>query len=205
MNNIDKNKIYTVKNRSVGMVVYNIREDNIRREFAPGETKRINFGELEKLSFQPGGRELMTNYLQIREEEATTDLGIKRELEYDMSEQDVIKLIQTGSQDEFLDCLDFAPEGIIDLIKHLAVQLPMTDTMKCKAVKEKTGFDVMAALNHLEQERMDEASADAPAASTGERRVKPAAPAAPVQGERRVKTPEYKVTSKTTVEEKEEQ
>lgn len=202
MNNIDKNKMYTVKNRSVGMVVYNIREDNIRREFSPGEVKRISFGELEKLSFQPGGRELMTNYLQIKEEEATADLGIKRELEYDMSEQDVIRLIQTGSQDEFLDCLDFAPEGIIDLIKHLAVQLPMTDTMKCKAVKEKTGFDVMAALTHLEQERMDEQSAEAaPATQTSERRVKPAAP---VQEGRRVQTPTYKVTTPKT-EEKDEQ
>ena len=39
----DKNKMYTVKNRSVGMVVYKITEDNIRREFSPGETKKIPF------------------------------------------------------------------------------------------------------------------------------------------------------------------
>lgn len=200
--NTDKNKIYTVKNRSVGMVVYNIREDNIRREFSAGETKRIPMGELEKLSYQPGGRELMTNYLQIQEEQATEELGIKRELEYDMSEQDVATLIKTGSIDEFLDCLDFAPEGIIDLIKHLAIQLPMSDIEKCKALKNKTGFDVMAALKHLEEERLDEQSAEAaPAASTGERRVKPAAPA---QEGRRVQTPVYKVTTPKT-EEQEEQ
>lgn len=194
----NKNQMYTVKNRSVGMVVYKIAEDNIRREFSPGETKRISFGELEKLSFQSGGRELMTNYLQIKEEEATKDLGIKRELEYDMSEQDVIKLIQTGSQDEFLDCLDFAPEGIIDLIKHLAIQVPMTDTEKCKALKDKTGYDVLAALAHLEQEKLDEQSADAaPAEKTGERRVKSAAPK---QEGRRVETPAYKVTTLKTEE-----
>ena len=77
MNNIDKNKMYTVKNRSVGMVVYNIREDNIRREFSPGETKRISFGELEKLSFQPGGRELMTDYLQIGRKKQLRTLELK--------------------------------------------------------------------------------------------------------------------------------
>lgn len=192
----DKNRMYTVKNRSVGMVVYNIREDNIRREFSPGETKKISFAELEKLSFQPGGRNLMQNYLQIKEADATENLGIKRELEYDMSEQDVIKLIQVGSLDEFLDCLDFAPTGIIDLIKHLAIQLPMTDINKCNALKDKTGYDVLAALKHLEQEKLDETSADAaPAASTGERRVKPEPP---THDGRRVQTPTYKVTTPNT-------
>ena len=101
-----------------------------------------------------------------------------------------------------MDCLDFAPEGIIDLIKHLAIQLPMTDTEKCKALKDKTGYDVLAALAHLEQERLDEKSAEAaPAEKTSERRVKPAAP---VQEGRRVETPTYKVTTPKT-ETKEEQ
>ena len=40
-----------VKNRGAGHVSYRIPEDGIRREFAPGETKRINFRELEKLSY----------------------------------------------------------------------------------------------------------------------------------------------------------
>ena len=42
--------LYDVKNRSASMVVYKIPEDGIRREFAPGESKKIKFGELEKLS-----------------------------------------------------------------------------------------------------------------------------------------------------------
>lgn len=44
-------KIFRIKNRSAGMIVYRIPEDNIRREFAPGEVKSIPFSELEKLSF----------------------------------------------------------------------------------------------------------------------------------------------------------
>lgn len=62
---MDSNKIYIVKNRSDGMVVYSIPEKNIRREFSPGESKKISFEELEKLSFQSGGRALMQDYLQI--------------------------------------------------------------------------------------------------------------------------------------------
>ena len=43
-------KILIVTNRSAGMVVYTIPEEGIRREFTPGETKKIPFEELEKLS-----------------------------------------------------------------------------------------------------------------------------------------------------------
>ena len=51
------------------MVVYKIPESNIRREWQPGETKRITFEELEQLSYQAGGKELMANFLQVVEEE----------------------------------------------------------------------------------------------------------------------------------------
>ena len=68
-----KDKLYAVKNRSASMVVYKIPEDGIRREFAPGESKRIKYAELEKLSYQAGGRALMTNFLQIVDEYTNKD------------------------------------------------------------------------------------------------------------------------------------
>jgi hypothetical protein len=166
-----------VKNRSSSVVVYRIPETNLRREFAPGEMKQVPFGELEKLTYQEGGRELLENFLQIVEEEATTGLGVNREVEYNMSEKDVADLLTTGSYDAFLDALDFAPLGVQDLIKALAVQLPLTDMNKRKALKDKTGFDVDAALRHIEEEKAEEAPAAKPAATTG-RRVQPAKTAA---------------------------
>ena len=45
-------KMYLVKNRSASMVVYKIPEDGIRREFAPGESKKIKYAELEKPFFE---------------------------------------------------------------------------------------------------------------------------------------------------------
>lgn len=153
---MDKNKIYQVKNRSASVVVYNIPEDNIRREFSPGEPKKITFGELEKLSYQPGGRELMANYLLLRAEELTEAFNIPREVEYDMSEEQIVELLRTGSQDAFLDALDFAPIGVIDLIKKFAVSLPLSDLNKIMALKEKTGFDVTKALAAIQAEREEE-------------------------------------------------
>ena len=83
-------KMYTVKNRSASRVFYKIPEDNIRREFNPGESQRMSFDELEKLSYQAGGRELMANFLQIQSEEATQNLGIHTEPEYNMTEEHII-------------------------------------------------------------------------------------------------------------------
>ena len=61
-----KTYYYNVKNRSAGVVLYTIPEDKVRRRFTPGETKRISYEELLHLSYQPGGRELMANFLQIQ-------------------------------------------------------------------------------------------------------------------------------------------
>lgn len=165
-----------VKNRGAGHVSYKIPEDGVRRSFAPGETKEISYAELEKLTFQPGGMVILTNYLQIMEQDALKSFGIHAEPEYHMSEQDVANLIKTGSLDAFLDALDFAPTGVIDLIKKLSVEIPLVDMNKRKALKEKTGFDVDSALRHIEEEKEDTGSTILK--QTGERRVKAeAAPA----------------------------
>ena len=187
---ITQETMYNVKNRSSSIVVYRIPETNLRREFAPGETKRIPFGELEKLTYQSGGRELLENFLQILEEEVTTNLNVHRELEYDMSEAQVRDLLLTGSLDAFLDALDFAPIGVIDLIKSMAVTLPLTNLQKRKALKDKTGFDVDKALMHIEEEQLEENAGKAAPAPV-ERRVKEE-----VKPAGRRTTPSYKVTKK---------
>ena len=190
---IHSEDMFNVKNRSTSVVVYRIPESNLRREWAPGEVKRIPFGELEKLTYQPGGRELIANFLQIMENEVTDDLNVHREPEYNMSEEQVRDLILNGSIDAFLDALDFAPIGVIDLIKTLSVQLPLTDLNKRKALKEKTGFDVDKALVHIEEEQEAENKGKI-AEEPSQRRVQPEAE--PQTPARRSATTTYKVVSK---------
>ena len=187
---MESSKILKVKNRSASLAVYSIPEINIRREFAPGETKNITYGELEKLSYQPGGRAIMQNFLQIIDPEATGDLGINREPEYDLSEQQIVDLMTKGSLDAFLDCLDFAPVGVIDLIKKFSVSLPLNDIDKRDALKKKTGFDVTVALANIQKEKED---MDVPTVESKERRVK--IESAP-EGRRTI--PKYNVVQPTT-------
>jgi hypothetical protein len=145
-----------VKNRGASVIVYRIPELGIRRSFAPGEVKQISAEELEKLTYQPGGMTILTKFLQIQSEEMLNSIGARVEPEYHMSERDVANLIKTGSLDEFLDALDFAPTGVIDLIKNLSVSIPLMDMNKRKALKQKTGFDVEAAIKHVEEEKEDD-------------------------------------------------
>ena len=163
--------MYNVKNRSAGVAVYSIPEMGISRSFQPGETKQMSAEELEKLTYRPGGMALLANFLQIIEPEAIAKVGLNPQPEYHMSEQDIMKLMQTGSIDEFLDCLDFAPPGVIDLIKKLSVSLPLTDIQKVSALKAKTGFDAAAALKHVMEEK-EEDGQDTILKTSGERRVK---------------------------------
>lgn len=163
--------MYNVKNRSAGVATYKIPELGIRRSFQPGEIKKISAEELEKLTYRPGGMALLSNFLQIMDAEAIAKVGLHPQPEYHMSEQDIVKLMKTGSIDEFLDCLDFAPPGVIDLIKKLSVSLPLSDFQKINALKAKTGFDCAAALKHVMEEKEDEGQ-ETILKTSGERRVK---------------------------------
>lgn len=155
-----------VKNRSDSMVFYSIPDLGLRRDFNAGEVKDVSKDELIKLSYQPGGMALITDYLQISHADLV-ELGLEeQEKEYFFSEDEVKNLILNGTRDEFLDALDFAPSGVIELIKRYAVDLPMYDTYKINALRDKTGFDVLKAIeNNKEVE-------ETPAVATKQRRVK---------------------------------
>lgn len=183
--------MYNVKNRGASVVVYRIPEEGIRRSFAPGEVKKVSAEELEKLTYQPGGMAILTRFLQIQDQEVLNKMGVHVEPEYHMSEADITKLITTGSLDSFLDALDFAPTGVIDLIKKLSVSIPLTDISKRKALKEKTGFDVDAALKHIEEEKEDESSNTILKQTASQRRVQPET----TTPGRRTAAPKYNVVS----------
>lgn len=163
-----KNVVYSVKNVSAGNVIYRIPEINVRREFVPGEVKKgISFEELEKLTYQAGGRELLANYLQIVDKKVLQDLGVTTEPEYFYTEEKIMNIMKNGTLDEFLDLLDFAPIGRLDLIKKFAVSLPLTDTVKIEHILKKTGFDVSKAIR---MDKADKAVEQTVAPAKGNRR-----------------------------------
>ena len=181
-----------VKNRSGSHVVYSIPELGIRRSFAPSESKKITYEELEKLTYQPGGTALLANYLQISDVTAVNNLNMRVEPEYYMNEAQVIDLLQNGSIDAFLDALDFAPEGVIDLIKRYSLSLPLMDIQKREALKKKIGIDVTKALENIAAEKEDNEKESIDDSHPKQRRVKQEEPVAP----QRRTAPKYNVVAK---------
>lgn len=176
---------YLIKNRSAGVCVYRIPEDGIRRSFAPGEVKKVSASELEKLTYQAGGIEILSNFLQILDISAREQIGLRTEPEYDMSESDITTMLKEGSMDQFFDCLDFAPPGVIDLIKRISVEMPLTDYNKRVALKEKLGFDIDRAIANNKADKEDKPE------ETPKRRTQTTTAPASAEPARRATIPQY--------------
>ena len=153
---IDEKKIVRVTNRDNGHVGYRIPDmNNLVRDFSANETKNITVEELKKLAYISGGPTLIRDYLVIEDPEVVEEILGDVEPEYYYNEEDVKKLLLNGSLDELKDCIEFAPKGTVDLVKQLAVELPVNDVTKRKAILDMTGFNVDAAIM-INEETKDE-------------------------------------------------
>lgn len=152
----DSKKVKVINRKGNGVVSYTIPDmGNLQRVFQDGEEKIVTYEEVRKLSYIPGGQVLLNDYLVVEDKEVLKELNIFPEQEYYYTREDIINLMQTGSLDEFLDCLDFAPEGVLESIKTLSVELPLNDVAKRKAILEKLNFNVDNAVRNkqlIEQE-----------------------------------------------------
>ena len=154
---LDKDTIIKVTNRDSGSVGYTVAEMGIHRKFQKGEVKEIRMEELRKLSYLPGGQAIINDCLIIHNEEALKELNPDYEPEYFYTEADIRELLLKGTEAQFLDCLDFAPEGVIELVKQLAVELKINDLAKRDAIFKKTGFNVTRAIQiNEESQEVDE-------------------------------------------------
>lgn len=161
---INNDTMYKVKNRSGGKVAYTVQYggNKIHQVFNPGEVKVVPYAELRQLSYQHGGPELIYNYLQVNSVKVLNSLNLNPEPEYYMNEAQVKDLLINGSLDAFLDCLDFAPTGVIDLIKKYAVELPLNDYEKRQAILKQLNFNVDKAIENDRASKENETPKEAP-------------------------------------------
>ena len=180
-----------VINRSSGGVGYEIPDSNgLIRTFQKREKKKIPFEEIRKLLYQVGGEYIFTNLLVIKNEEAVKELFSTRpEPEYYYTEVEVRTLLETGTLDQLLDCLDFAPEGVIDIIKDVAVKIKLNDVSKRDAILAKTGFNVSKAIEINKETDVEEASEKI------NRRTSPITLEEKKEQQPQRRVPNYKVTS----------
>ena len=191
---LDKNTLIKVTNRDNGSVGYSIPDlGNLKRRFEAGETKEVTMEELRKLSYTIGGSVILKEYLLIHNKEAVEELLGTVEPEYYYEEEDVKNLLEKGSLDELKDCLDFAPEGTIELVKKVAVETELNDIRKRAAIQEATGFNINSAI-----EINKETSEEKPEETKVRRASAPATEATPVPTGRRTAAPtasKYKIVN----------
>lgn len=186
----DDTKI-TVINRDNGTVGYTIPDlGNLHRNYQSKEKKIVTMEELRKLSYLPGGLYILRNCLILDNEEAIKELLGEVEPEYFYSEKEIRQLLQSGSLAQLQDCLDFAPTGVIDLVKQIAVETELNDINKRQAIYEKTGFNVTKAIE-INRETEEENVVE-----TKTRRAAPVSVSDKTDSPiRRTAVPKYKVTS----------
>lgn len=156
---MNKNTKISVTNRSGSSLSYTLPDmNNFRRRYSAGETKEVPFEEIQKLTYIPGGDYMLQHYLVINNIEARDEILGSVELEYDFDEAKVKNLLINGSLDQLLDCLDFAPLGVIDLVKKVATDIKLYDTRKRDAIYKKTGYNIYNAImiNEETDESVDE-------------------------------------------------
>ena len=188
---VENNMTVKVTNRDNGSVGYSVPDLGVHRTFQPRESKEISAEELRKLSYLPGGDVIIKEYLIIHNEELLKELLGEVEPEYYYSEDEVKTLLLSGSLAQLQDCLDFAPDGVIDLIKSLAVSLKIDNVSKRKAIQDKTGFNVTRAIE-INEETDEETTSKEGAQG---RRAAPIAANNEETQQRRSTPPKYNVVS----------
>ena len=136
-----------VYNRSDSNVTYNLQELSTRRVFALGECKELDAKELEALWQMDGGMIIIKDYLVVDDPDWVAAHWPDAPIEYFWKDADVKKCLLQDSLDLFQETLEYAPQGVIDLIKMYAWQLPISDLNKIEAIRLATGFDTLAAID----------------------------------------------------------
>jgi hypothetical protein len=95
-----------------------VPESKIISRFVEGEIKEIPMGELRQAIQIPGTKRTIESNLIIHDKTAVEELLPNAEPEYFYNAKDVEFLLTRGTLDQLKDALDFAPPGVIDLIKE---------------------------------------------------------------------------------------
>lgn len=148
---MDLQKRVMVINRGDTDIVYNIPVLRVRREIPRRHKLELTVEELQELTYIPGGRKLINKYLLVQDKEVCDFLGLEIEPEYFYTEAEVRKLLKEGTIEQLIDCLEFAPEGVIELIKKIAIEEKLDSTIKRQIISDtlKINLDAMIRNNEL--------------------------------------------------------
>lgn len=146
---VSDDTLVTIENMVGHDVSYTISSLGIRRKIMPKVPFEVKAKELRALFGEPGGEVLIRNYIRVKNINLQREFGISEDqIEYNWTVEDVDDVLLNKPQEYLLDALDFAPEGIVDLIQQRAIELELPNMDKRKAIMSKTGVNITKSIEN---------------------------------------------------------
>lgn len=148
--------IKNISNHEIGIVVPEIR---LSRFIQPNRSIKMNKEQLEEALTYPGVPELFNSqYLVCEDDEAMEEIAggyvnLPATDEERMSEEDIIKLIQTGSDLQFDKLLKSSSPYRLDTIISAALKCESLTFSKINLLKAATGKDILEMKKHLDNNK----------------------------------------------------
>lgn len=145
MNKLTDDTLVSIRNMVNHKVVYVLPDWNRKVVFEPFQERKIPAGELRALHYTTGGYNLLHNYLCVENADLKAEFEIpKDQIEYDWKLNDIKYLLLNNNSliESLQDALDFAPEGIREMIIDYAVIWKIPDSNKRKVISQMTGIDI---------------------------------------------------------------
>ena len=124
MNKLTDDTLVSVRNMVNHKVVYVLPDWNRKVVFEPFQERKIPAGELRALHYTTGGYNLLHDYLCVESADLRVEFEIPEDqIEYDWKLDDIKYLLLDNNAliESLQDALDFAPEGIREMIIDYAV------------------------------------------------------------------------------------
>ena len=141
---MDGNKTVSVRNRTEGSVAYKLDSLRVARSWPKtGSVLQISIDELKELMVHPGGEYILRNLVIIEDEAARIEiLGAEVQPEYNYTEDEIKYILYEAEDNVLLDCLDYAPVGVLELIKEFSLEKMPNTTAKIKAINQKLNINL---------------------------------------------------------------
>lgn len=141
---MDGNRKVSVRSRTEGSVAYKLDSLRVARSWPKsGSVLQISIDELKELMVCPGGEYILRNLVIIEDEAARIEiLGAEVQPEYNYTEDEIKYLLYEAEDNALLDCLDYAPVGVLELIKEFSLEKMPNTTAKIKAINQKLNINL---------------------------------------------------------------
>lgn len=143
-----------VYNRSNSLVSYVDQETKRKRVWQPiingvESYKDIEIEEIERvISNDYGAKVLYEDYLVIKDKDVCEKIGISCPKEYFYDAKEIQKILETGTDFDLVEMIEFNNGALGDLIKQIAVEIKLDSSRKRQIIKDRLNFNVNFAIEN---------------------------------------------------------